>query len=112
VVGKRDWVIPVECTADAVVVRGGRLRFATAQLPRTATADHPLVQALRQMIARRQATVRPGELPYRPFIRFQVHPDGLRSYYRAYPLLAKLHVPMTRQDLEPPEEKSSQGLGK
>jgi hypothetical protein len=52
------------------------------------------------MIARRQATVLPGEPPYRPLLRFQVQPEGLRSYYLAYPLLAPLGVPMARENLE------------
>ena len=56
------------------------------------------------MIARRQGTVRPGEPPYRPQVRLLVRPDGLRTYYLAYPLLESLQVPMTRQNLEPEEE--------
>ena len=31
--------------------------------------------------------VRPGEPPYRPLIRLIVRPDGLRSYYLAFPAL-------------------------
>jgi hypothetical protein len=57
------------------------------------------------MIVRRQATVRPGEPPYRPYIRFQIRPDGLRSYYLAYPVLENLGIPMARQDLEAEEPK-------
>jgi hypothetical protein len=99
----RDWVIPVECTAAGVVLRTARLRFATPELSAAPGGSHPLVQAVREMIARRQATVRAGEPPYRPMIRFQVRPEGLRSYYLAYPLLQGLRVPMARQDLEPDE---------
>jgi hypothetical protein len=97
-ISNRDWVIAIECKADAVVVKPWGLRF-----PATAATDgkeHPLVVAVRNMIARRQATVRPGEPPYRPLLRFQVHPDGLRSYYFAYPLLEILRVPMSRENLE------------
>ena len=57
---------------------------------------NPLLLALRSMIDRRQATVRSGEMPYRPQIRFQVYPDGFRAYYLAYPALELLQVPMTR----------------
>jgi hypothetical protein len=59
-----------------------------------------VVAAVRQIIARRQATVKAGEAPYRPKIRFRVHPDGQRSYYCAYPLFEGLGIPMARQDLE------------
>jgi hypothetical protein len=61
------------------------------------------------MIVRRQSTVRPGEPPYRPMIRFRVRPDGLRSYYLAYPALEALHVPMSRENLEPEEKTAGQG---
>ena len=37
-------------------------------------------------------------------IRFLVRPDGLDTYYRAYPLLEALGVPMSRQNLERDEE--------
>ena len=45
--------------------------------------------------ARRQATVRPGDPLYRPQIRFLVRPNGLRTYYLAYPLLESLQVPLS-----------------
>src|SRR5436305_1621069 len=47
-------------------------------------------------------TVRQGEPPYRPLVRFRVHPDGVRSYYFAYPLVEILGVPMSREYVEPP----------
>jgi hypothetical protein len=112
VVGKRDWVIPVECTADAVVLRTARRRFSIARLQGTMTADHPLVRAVQQMIDRRQSLVREGEPPYRPTIRLLVRPDGLKTYYLAYPLLEKLKVPMARQDLEPEVENKAARVGK
>jgi hypothetical protein len=57
------------------------------------------------MIARKQATVRPGDPPYEPRIRFLIHPSGgLRSYYQAYPLLQNLQVPMSRENLDPDED--------
>jgi hypothetical protein len=104
-IGNRDWIIPVECTADAVVVRMVRQKVAVSQLPIEVGASHPVVEAVRQMIARRQALVRPGEPLYRPVIRFVVQPDGQRSFYRAYPLFEQLGVPMVRQNLERPEPK-------
>jgi hypothetical protein len=100
IIGDRDWVIAVECKADALVVQPWGHRFAAAPPP--AGQEHPLVTDLRQIIARRQATVRQGEPPYRPMIRFRVHPEGMRSYYFAYPLLERLGVPMSREHVDPP----------
>jgi hypothetical protein len=100
VIGNRDWIIPVECTADAILLRTARMRFAAASLPGTGSPNHPLVRAVRELIARRQATLRPGDPPYRTLIRFEVWPDGRRSYYLAYPALEGLGLPMARQDLE------------
>jgi len=100
VLGNRDWPITIDCLADAVVLRPGNQRFAVTALTPAGSGDHPLVQALRQLIAGRQAGVRPGEPPYRPMLRIHVHPDGLRAYYLAYPLLASLRLPMTRENVE------------
>jgi hypothetical protein len=52
------------------------------------------------MIARRQASVRPGEPPYRPQARFLIYPDGLRTYYLAFPALQPLGIPLTRQNVD------------
>src|SRR5262249_55877926 len=99
-VSNRDWIIPVECKADGIELRTARLRYPTAALTRKANEEHPLARQLREIIARRQASVPAGEPPYRPMIRFQVRPDGQYSYYLAYPLLERLHLPMSRQELE------------
>jgi hypothetical protein len=95
-----DWIIYIECSSNAVVVKQGNQKFTLESLTAAGKGEHPLTQALRHMIARRQATVRTGEPPYRPMLRFQVQPEGLRSYYLAYPLLAPLGVPMTRENVE------------
>jgi hypothetical protein len=100
--GNRDWPILVECQADAVVVRAIPLRVTAASLERTDTEASHLVQAVQKMIADRQHTLRPGEPPYRPLIRFVVHPDGLRTYYLAYPRLEALGLPLTRENVQPP----------
>ena len=71
-----------------------------AALIGTKGGKNQLKEAVEQLIARRQATVRPGEPPYRPLIRFRVHPEGLRAYYLAYPALEGLGVPMTRENVE------------
>ncbi len=98
--GNRDYLIVLECTADAVIVHPGGHAFDTAALPGRADPYQDLVQTIQQLIARRQASVQPGEPPYRPLLRFQIHSDGLRSYYRAYPLLEGLRLPMTRENVD------------
>jgi hypothetical protein len=90
----------VECTAEAAVLPTTGQRFSLNALQSEAGDSNALLVALRQLIDRRQATVRSGELEYHPQIRFQVHPDGLRAYYLAYPALESLRVPMTREFLE------------
>jgi hypothetical protein len=108
-IGNRDWIIPIECTADAVVLFPSRQRIATTQLSKGENGSNPLREAIQQMITRRQATVRPGEPPYRPMIRFRVLSDGLRSYHLAYPALEALRVPMTRENVDPEETKAARG---
>jgi hypothetical protein len=67
--------------------------------------DNLLLQAVKQMIDRRQAMVRAGEPPYRPIVRFQVRPDGLQAYYLAFPALESLQVPMMRENLRHEEKR-------
>ena len=98
--GNRDWFITVECTADAVVLQLTGLKVPIRALA-TSGSNNALTETIRELIARRQASVRPGELAYRPQIRFLVHSDGLRSYYTAYPALEGLRIPMIRENLEP-----------
>lgn len=99
VLGNKDFVITVECRGEAVTVLPGGFvyRWTASNLEAT---DKALAETVANLIARRQASVRPGEPPYRPQIRFAVSPDGLRTYYRAYPLLEPLRVPMTRENVE------------
>jgi hypothetical protein len=87
-----------------VLFKIGRLRFTPSQWSGGNGADNPLLRAVWQLIERRQATVRPGEPPYRPLIRFLVHPDGLRTYFLAWPALESLHIPMSRQNVEPQDD--------
>src|SRR5262249_21090501 len=87
VLGNRDWLLYIECRADGVVLKHGNQKFSLATLARQAPGEHPLTAAVREVVARRQATVGPGEPPWRPMLRFQVQPDGLPAYYLAYPLL-------------------------
>ena len=53
-----------------------------------------------------------GELPYQPRIRFLVRPEGLRSYYLAYPALESLRVPMARENVDPEDEDRSKRLNR
>ncbi len=97
--GGREWVIPIECTSEGVVVpAGGSQKISVATLQRSEGAA-ALRQAVKTMIDRRQATVRPGEIPYQPQIRLLVRPEGLRAYYFAFPALETLQVPMTRTNV-------------
>jgi hypothetical protein len=107
--GNRDWFIAVECTAQGAVLHPSGQSVTLAELLRGAGVE-PMAESIRQMIARRQATVRPGELPYRPMLRFVVRPDGLETYYRLYPLLGPLGLPMYRQSLEQDEEFRNRGV--
>ncbi len=96
--GNKDFLITIDCFGDHVnVFPGGTLhRWTQAN---TQAADQQLVQTVTNLIARRQASVRPGEPPYQPLIRFQVSAEGLRTYYHAYPLLEHLRVPMSRENV-------------
>ncbi|MBI2808389.1 MAG: hypothetical protein HYX68_25660 [Planctomycetes bacterium] len=98
-IGNRDFVITIECDSDAVLVTPGSLifRWSTSDVR---MVDRALVQSVGSLIARRQKSVRPGDPPYRPVIRFLVSREGLRTYYHVYPLLESLRVPMTRENIE------------
>ncbi|HEV3259597.1 MAG TPA: hypothetical protein VG013_22210 [Gemmataceae bacterium] len=106
----RDWVIPIECRANGVMIVPGRVAFVADSLSGQG-ADNTLAITVRQLVQRRQAGVLPGEPPYRPLIRFLVQPDGLRSYYMAYPLLEPLQLPMARVSVHPEDEPRRGALG-
>ena len=97
----RDFLIYIACTETDAIVKVTGQGFSTAGSPPEQTqSGQALAEAVHKLIARRQASLRPGEAPYRPMIRFQVYPGGLRTYYRIYPLLESLRVPMTRENIE------------
>lgn len=101
--GDRDWVIYIECQPDGLVLYPSQRYFPLKGV--TASAEpNPLRQAVQQMIDRRQAGVPPGELPYRPQVRFLVRPESLRTFHLAYPALEALAVPKTRQNLIPEDD--------
>jgi hypothetical protein len=97
----RDWVINIDCSVDWLVLEGTGEWIAPLALIAADPSTNPLFKSVQAMIERRQATVPPGELPYRPLIRFRVHADGVRAYYLAYPALEALNVPMSRENVEP-----------
>jgi hypothetical protein len=98
--GDRDYVILVECRANAVVLHPFGTSFSAESLAPNNGGGALLQEAVGRLVARRQATVRPGEQPYRPQVRFLVRPDGLLSMHRAYPVLQGLHIPLSRQNLD------------
>jgi hypothetical protein len=96
--GDRDWIIYVECQSDRVVLYPARLEFspaAVAEPPET----NALLAAVRKMIDRRQAVVAPGDVPYRPEIRFLLRPNSLRMFHATYPVFDAVPVPKTRQNV-------------
>jgi hypothetical protein len=103
--GNRDWVLTIECKGDVVILLPSGQRMSIAEFSQTREGSNPLRDSLQQMIARRQASLRVGEPPYRPMIHFRVWPDGVRAYYTAYPVLEPLGLPMARENPEPEEKK-------
>jgi hypothetical protein len=96
----RDWFIKIDCYSDRIVIEGTGQVVASSTLVGADPSANPLIQGVHAMIERRQATVPDGDIPYRPLIRFRVHPDGVRAYYLAYPALEALNVPLSRENLE------------
>ena len=96
-IGNKDFVIIISCYAEHVTVSPSGLQYRWDK-GNAAANDQALVQTVTNLIARRQASVRPDEPPYRPIIRFEVPADGYPTYYRAYPLLEHLRVPMTKEN--------------
>src|SRR5262249_49482256 len=70
--GGREFLIYVECQNDRVIVHPFQRRVAVEALSHS-PRHNPLFQTIRAIIARKQATVQPGDKPYRPEIRFLVH---------------------------------------
>ena len=59
-----------------------------------------------------QTPLRAARVGRVPRIRFLVRPEGLRSYYLAYPVLDGLRVPMARENVEPDDEDRSKRLNR
>jgi hypothetical protein len=105
---RREWNIFVECKADQVVVYPGGTQVPTTSLGGARqVGNQPLLQAIQQMMARRQAVMASTDLnqdAQAPQIRFLVRPDGLRAYFLAFPELSPLKLPMTRENLDAEED--------
>jgi hypothetical protein len=99
--GNRDLPIVLECRANEIVFTATDRSWQVADLEQNNAARAAFADTIGQWIARRQATVREGQTPYRPLIRFRVDRDGVRTYYAAYPLLEKLGWPMRRENVQP-----------
>ena len=95
----RDWVIYVECKFEEILVHPNRLVIPTSLLAYEEGIKR-FVQEIEKMITRKQSTVRAGEPPYRPEVRFLVWPDGLRPYHLSYPALQSAGIKQKRQNLE------------
>jgi hypothetical protein len=104
----RDWIIAIECRSDGLIITPTR-EWVPLDSILAGGGDTQLVEKMRKMIDRRQATVPEGEEPFRPIIRFRVWPSGLRSYYMCYPMLEALHLPMVRENVDRPEENKTGG---
>lgn len=100
VIGNRDFVITLACYSEGVIVTPGGKSFVWNAKGDAARMDEAIVRAVSLLVTSRQATVRPGEPPYRPVLRFLVHEQGRRTYHRVYPLLENLRLPMVREDVE------------
>lgn len=94
----RDWIIPIECERDKIVIRSTNEVIPLEKL--SSAPDNPLAKAVSQLIDGRQKMVPPGVPPWRPILQFQVHVDGSRAYFLAFPALDRLDYPKVRQSLD------------
>jgi hypothetical protein len=97
--GGRDWIIYLECRADALVLYPSQRTFPLAQI-QSDPAGNPLTKAIQQMIDRRQSLRRPGEPLYHPQLCLLVRPEHMRTYRTVEPALEALPVPKTRRNLD------------
>ena len=95
----RDWIIYVECKFEEILVHPNRLVIPTSLLASEEGVKR-FMQEIEKMITRKQSTVRVGEPPYRPEVRFLVWPDGLKPYHLSYPALQLAGIKQKRQNLD------------
>jgi hypothetical protein len=108
---RRDWNIFIECKANQIIIYPGGTQIPAASLANAAISqEQPLLKAIQQMMDKRRAqlasagTTTKDDPALSPHIRFLVRPDGLRTYFFAYPELGPLQLPMTRENLDPDED--------
>jgi hypothetical protein len=115
---RRDWNVFVECKAEEVIIYPGGSRIPVNLLGGHGnTPSQSLLQTIQQMIAHRQAVVASSESPKdapaaSPQISFLVRPEGLRTYFLAYPELESLHLSMSRENLDANEDVLRRILGR
>jgi hypothetical protein len=101
--GTRDYVIFVECRRDEVVLYPSQKRFPIDKLSHS-PHHNPFLQAVSQMVARRESLNRTLTKPPKTQVRFLLQPDGLQAYHLAFPALDPLTVDKTRQNLQPEDD--------
>jgi hypothetical protein len=94
--GNRDFILTIDVVERGAILTPPGRAFDFSD----PGAVGQLVTALRKIAEARQATVRPGETPYRVLVRFRVAGDGRRNYYALYPAVQELGFPMSRESLE------------
>ncbi len=101
--GDRDWIIFIECRQNSLIIYPSRQEIPVSALNND--PNNALLRSVQRMIDHKQASVLPGDLPYRPHIRFLVRPEDDETMHRAYPALQALPVlvPMSRRTVEPEE---------
>ncbi len=100
VMGNRDFIVTIACYGEGVLLTPGGASFVWNSKADAGQTDEALVRTVTQLVQRRQATVRPGEPPYRAVLRFEVHEQGRRTYHRVFPLFEQMRLPMVREDVE------------
>lgn len=110
---ERDWILHVECRFEGVILHASK-KFYSAEALATETGSRSFLGEIQALIDKKQASVRAGDPPYRPQVRFLIWADGPRSYHLAYPLLHKAGIWQTAQQLEPEDNIKDilQGRGK
>ena len=94
--GNRDFILTIDVVERGAILTPPGRAFDFSD----PSAASQVVAAIRKLADARQATVRPGETPYRVVIRFRVAGDGRRNYYTLYPAVQELGYPTSRESLE------------
>jgi hypothetical protein len=94
----RDLIIRIECGGDEILIQPPSTRVAVKGMAREGW-QALLADVVRQQLARRDRALATGEAPPRTELHFLVRPDGLRTYYEAYPAVESLRLPMFRENM-------------